>query len=76
MESSDAAMALALQLGLINAQTEKTGLYDEDITLAAVQALGAIGDKAAFDYLLYISYLPYPEHIQAAAKEALNRLKW
>jgi HEAT repeat protein len=76
MGSSDAALALALQLGLINAQTEKTGVYDEDITLAVVRALGAIGDKAAFDYLLYISYLNYPDHIQAAAKEALNRLKW
>ncbi|GHV94024.1 hypothetical protein AGMMS50293_03440 [Spirochaetia bacterium] len=76
MGSSDASMALALQLGLVNAQTEKTGAYDEDITLALVRALGAIGDKAAFDYLLYISYLSYPEYIQAAAKEALNRLKW
>ena len=76
MGSSDAALALALQLGLINAQSEKTGAYDEDITLAVVQSLGAVGDKAAVDYLLYMNYLGYPDHIQAAAKEALGRLKW
>jgi len=74
--SSDAAMALALQLGLINARTERTGTFDEDITLALIQALGLIGDKAAFDYLLYISYLNYPDHIQAAAKNALDRFRW
>ena len=74
--SSDAALALALQLGLINARTERTGSYDEDITFAVIQALGLIGDKSAFDYLLNISYLNYPDHIQAAAKEALDRFRW
>ena len=74
--STDASLALALQLGLINAQTEKTGSFDEGIVLAMVQALGSIGDKAAFDYLFYISYLRYPANIQAAAKEALGRLRW
>jgi HEAT repeat protein len=76
MGSSEAAQALALQLGLINAQTEKTGTFDTAVVLAHVEALGAIGDKSAFDHLLYISYLPYPDHIQAAAREALTRLKW
>jgi HEAT repeat protein len=76
MGSSDAAQALALQLGLLNSQTEQSGVFDEAVTLAVVQALGSIGDKSAFDYLLYISYLPYPEPIQAAAREALARLKW
>jgi hypothetical protein len=72
----DAALALGLQLGLLNARTESAGVYDEDIVLALVRALGSIGDKSAFDHLLYIGYLPYGGHIQAAAKEALNRLKW
>jgi hypothetical protein len=76
MGTSEAALALGLQLGLYNAQTEKTGGYDEDLTLALVGSLGRIGDKSAFDYLLYISYLPYTDQIQAAAKEALNRLRW
>jgi hypothetical protein len=76
MASSEAAQALALQLGLLNSQTEQSGVFDEAVTLAVVQALGAIGDKSAFDYLLYISYLSYPEHIQAAARDALAHLKW
>jgi HEAT repeat protein len=76
MGSSDAAQALALQLGFLNSQTERSGEFDDAITLAVVNALGAIGDKSAFDYLLYISYLAYPEHIQAAAREALTQLKW
>jgi hypothetical protein len=76
MGSSDAAQALALHLGLLNSQAEQGGAFDEAVTLAVVQALGVIGDKAAFDQLLYISYISYPEHIQAAAKEALAHLKW
>jgi HEAT repeat protein len=76
MGSSDAAQALALQLGFLKSQTERGGDPDTVITLAVVNALGTIGDKSAFDYLLYISYLSYPEHIQAAAREALTNLKW
>jgi HEAT repeat protein len=76
MGSSDAAQVLALQLGFLNSQTERSGEFDDTVTLAVVKALGSIGDKSAFDYLLYISYLSYPEHIQAAAREALNQLKW
>jgi len=76
MGTSEAAQALALQLGYINSQTEKSGEYDEALVLALVSALGDLGDKSAFDYLLYISYLNYPDKIQAAARDALNRLKW
>jgi HEAT repeat protein len=76
MGSSDAAQALALQLGFLNSQTERNGEFDDAITMAVVNALGVIGDKSAFDHLLYISYLAYPEHIQAAAREALTHLKW
>jgi HEAT repeat protein len=76
MRSPEAAEVLVLQLGYINSQTESKGGYDGDITLAIVKALGEIGDKAAFDNLLYISYLFYSEQIQTAAREALNRLRW
>ena len=76
MRSSEAAQALALQLGYFNSQTEKSGEYDEALILALISALGELGDKAAFDYLLYISYLNYPDKIQASAREALNRLRW
>jgi len=74
--NSDAALVLGLQLGLINARTESTGTYDPEITMAIVQALGRIGYNAAFDHLLYVSFLSYPEEIQAAAKEAVARLRW
>jgi hypothetical protein len=74
--NSDAALVLILQLGLINARTERTGEYDPEITLAIVQALGLIGDKAAFNQLLYVINLSYPENIIAAAKEAIDRLRW
>jgi len=74
--NSDAALALGLQLGLINARTERYGEYDAEITLAIVRALGLIGDKAAFDHLLYVNNLSYPDNILAAAKESIDRLKW
>jgi hypothetical protein len=76
MGGSEAAQTLALQLGYLNSQTERTGEIDEPLTLAVVNALGEIGDKIAFDYLLYVGYLSYPESIQAAAREALSRLQW
>jgi hypothetical protein len=74
--NSEAALILALQLGLVNSRAERTGLFDMDTTLAMVKALGLIGDKAAFDQLLNIRNLPYPENIQIAAKEAIDHLKW
>jgi hypothetical protein len=76
MGNSESAQVLALQLGYINSQTERDGKFDEDLILALIHALGEIGDKVAFDYLLYIGYLNYPERIQAAARESLDRLKW
>jgi hypothetical protein len=74
--NSDAALALGLQLGLINVRAERTGEFDAEATYAIVKALGLIGDNAAFDHLLTVTELPYPEYIQAAAWEAINRLRW
>jgi hypothetical protein len=74
--NSEAAVVLGLQLGLINVRTESTGIFDADITLEIVRALGLIGDNAAFDHLLYVTILPYNEEIIAAAEEAMARLRW
>jgi len=74
--NSQAALVLGLQLGLINDRTEHTGSFDYDITLAIVNALGLIGDSAAFDHLMYVLNLSYPDDIQAAAREAIDNLKW
>ncbi|AEJ19731.1 HEAT repeat domain-containing protein [Gracilinema caldarium] len=76
MGTSEAAQALSLQLGLINTTMERTKKFDEEVLTTVIEALGNIGDKIAFDYLLYIGYLPYPESIQTTAREAMNRLKW
>jgi HEAT repeat protein len=76
MSSSEAAQVLALQLGYFNSQMERTGEYDEAVSLGVIQSLGEIGDKIAFDYLLYISYLSYPESVKSAARTAMARLKW
>jgi hypothetical protein len=73
---SSAAIALGLQLGLINEKTESKGVFDADITLAIVQALGAIGTNAIYEHLLYTSNLSYNENIKNAAREAIARLKW
>jgi len=35
-----------------------------------------LGDKMAFDNLLYVTYLPYSEQITSAASIALAGLKW
>jgi hypothetical protein len=76
MGDSAAAGVLSLQLGFFNAQAERGGGYDGEIVTALIKALGAIGDKLAFDNLLYVSYLAYPEPIQVEAREALGRLRW
>jgi hypothetical protein len=82
MNSSDAAQALSLELGYLNSQFERTrkdgtfGEHDETLVLEVVKALGSIRDKIAFDNLHYVGYLDYPETIKAAAREALNSLRW
>lgn len=76
MGTSDAAQALALYLGLVNAQTEQGKGYDADIVVAVIRNLGILGDKSAFDYLLYVGYLNYSDSVKKLAKDALGRLKW
>ena len=76
MGSTEAAQALALYLQFINGQTEQGSPYDEEILLASIGALGDLGDKVAFDYLLQIGYLQYSDAVKRAAKEALLKLRW
>ena len=52
------------------------GVCNIPTTVAVINALGALGDKTAFDNLLYVTYLPYPEPVVAAARNALAGLKW
>lgn len=76
MGDSRAAQVLSLYLGLLNAEMERSKTWDDRILPATIEALGDLGDKMAFDYLLYTGYLPYPDDIKALARSALNRLKW
>ncbi|ULQ60067.1 hypothetical protein K7I13_01695 [Brucepastera parasyntrophica] len=76
MGTTEAAQALSIFLGLLNSETEQKKTYNEQLMLAVIQALGDLGDKSAFDYLLYVGYLDYPETVKKASRDALARLQW
>lgn len=76
MATTDAAQALSIYLGLLNSETEQKKTYNEQLMLAVINALGTLGDKTAFDYLLYVGYLNYPETVKKASRDALARLQW
>lgn len=76
MGTTEAAQALSIFLGLLNSDTEQKKTYNEQLMLAVIQSLGDLGDKTAFDYLLYVGYLDYPETVKQASRDALARLKW
>jgi len=75
MRTNEAAQTLTLHLQFINAETDSGKAPDEQLTLAVIDNLGKLGDKTAFDHLLFVSYLPYPEAIKASARDALKKLK-
>ncbi len=76
MGTTEAAQALSIFLGLLNSETEQKKTYNEQVLLSVIHSLGALGDKSAFDYLLYVGYLDYPETVKQAARDALARLEW
>jgi hypothetical protein len=65
-----------LYLDSLNKEMEKGTVPSKQVVLAVITALGGLGDKTAFDYLLYVTYLEYPEEVIAAARDALAKLKW
>ena len=44
--------------------------------LSVITALRKLGDKTAFDYLLYVEYLNYSETVKQASRNAIEELKW
>ena len=48
----------------------------KSVVLALISALGVLGDKTAFDTLLYVSYLSYPLDVIDEAKKSLALLQW
>ena len=76
MGTHEAAVRLTQYLVLLNSYTEKGLGFDEQIMLAVTSSLGKLGDKTAFDDLLYAQYLNYNAPVKKAAREALENLKW
>lgn len=72
----DAVAPLISYLEELNGLTEKGNRVSSEIAQAVINTLGAIGDKAAFDSLLAVTYLNYEESVLTAAREALSGLRW
>ena len=75
MKSNEAAQALTLYLSSLNSETERGRPTDEQIALAVVTNIGLIGDKIAYDDILYVGYLKYPESVKKAALDTLSKLR-
>jgi hypothetical protein len=76
MASHEAAVRLTNYLVLLNSYTEKGRSYDEQTVLMVIDNLGKLGDKVAFDDLMYTQYLNYTSPIKKKARAALDNLKW
>ena len=76
LASGEAGMLLADYLGEFNAKAENGVPYSHSLVLTVINMLGALGDKVAFDNLLYVGYLPYDDSIVEASRIALAGLKW
>ena len=72
----DAVNPLIKYLGELNVQLEYNNSVAQNVVLAVINSLGAIGDKQAFDSLLSVTYLNYPEPVLSAARQALAGLRW
>jgi len=76
MNTHEAAVRLTQFLVLINSYTEKGKAYDDQVVFQVLTNLGTLGDKVAFDDLMYTQYLNYPNAVKKAARAALDKLKW
>jgi hypothetical protein len=79
---SGAGRVLSNYLAVLNAITEQyagnsaTKPVSAAVVLALIHTLGTLGDKTAFDNLLYVTYLDYDTAVIQSAREALAKLKW
>lgn len=76
LASPDSTATLTAYLADLNKTAAANAFPAKPVVLAVIAALGELGDKAAFDTLLYVTYLSYPEDVIQAARDALKRLKW
>lgn len=76
LSSSESGQLLSSYLDVLNKDMEEHHAPDQPVVLAVINALGDLGDKTAFEYLLSVPHLGYPESVRTAAKTALAKLKW
>ncbi len=74
--SDKTGKVLSSYLEFLNKGMEQNRAPSQAVVLSVINALGGLGDKTAFDGLLYVTYLNYPEAVVKAAKTALTKLKW
>ena len=71
-----AVSPLTSYLEELNGRKENGEEVSSSVILSLINTLGAIGDKAAFDSLLAVTYLSYEEAILSAARQALSGSRW
>ena len=77
LPTSELAQILSEFLADCNSLVEKGDQPAKQVVLALISALETLGDKSAFDNLLYVTYLTaYPDEVILAARLALASLKW
>ncbi len=74
MGTHEAAVRLTLYLDVLNSDVENGKSLDEQIVIAVIHNLGKLGDKVAFESLLYSQYLNYSGSVKKAAREAQRTL--
>ncbi|MCR5218434.1 hypothetical protein [Treponema sp.] len=74
--SDETGHVLSEYLDFLNKSKEFSNAPVEAVVLSVINALGGLGDKTAFDYLLYVTYLDYSPEVITAARNALAKLKW
>ena len=72
----DTGRFLSHYLDSLNNDMKSGAVPEEAVVLSVIKALGGLGDKAAFEYLLSVTYLDYPSDVTDAARLALAKLKW
>ena len=59
-----------------SSKADEDGFPAKSVVLALISALGVLGDKTAFDTLLYVTYCSYPIDVVDEAKKSLSMLQW
>lgn len=76
LSSAESAATFSDYLAELNKNAEKNIFAAESVMLAVIKSLGEMGNKSAFDNLLYVTYLDYSDDVKNKAREALSKLKW